>query len=236
MTTDRPVLVACAHGTRAVAGRRAVGALVAAVAEAAGPEVEVRAAYVDVQPPSVPEALAGLAGRRVAVVPLLLSAGYHVHVDLTEAVTARADDRITLRPALGPDDRIVALLARRLAEVGLAEDDAVVLSSAGSSDPRAVADCEQVAAGLAARLGRPVSSGFLSAASPTTAEAVAAAREPHRRVVVANHLLAPGFFAGLASRSGADLVTAPLLGTPAPGDVVPPELVELVLARSGLAG
>ncbi len=231
-TDPRPVLLACAHGTRSVAGRRAVGGLVAAVGAAAGDRVEVRAAYVDVQPPAVPNVLAGLAGRDVVVVPRLLSAGYHVHGDQTEAVTGR--DRVRLAPALGPDPRIVTVLERRLRAAGLIDDDTVVLSSAGSSDARAVTDCRRVADALAARVGRPVTAAFLSAADPTTADAVAAGRAEGRRVLVADHLLAPGFFADRSRAVGADAVTGPLLGDPATGDAPPPELVDLVLERAGL--
>ncbi|WP_346995792.1 CbiX/SirB N-terminal domain-containing protein, partial [Dietzia sp. SLG310A2-38A2] len=41
-----------------------------------------------------------------------------------------------------------------------------------------------------------MSAGFASAATPTVAEAITGFREQgHRRIAVATHLLAPGFFA-----------------------------------------
>lgn len=64
---------------------------------------------------------------------------------------------------------------------------------------------------LARRLGREVSVGFLAAASPTVAEAVASRRAAGaRRVVVANYLLAPGQFTSQLEDAGADLVAAAL--------------------------
>jgi len=98
----------------------------------------------------------------------------------------------------------------------------VVLAAAGSSDPGAVRDCLTVGEQLSGLIGRPVTVGFLSAARPTVAEAVAAARrEPGAgRVLVSTYLLAPGYFADLVDGVGADLVAQPLLlpeREPAPG-------------------
>ena len=226
MTSVAPVLVAVAHGTSSAAGRSAIGALVAAVA-ARRPDLTVRAAFVDVQPPEPATVLSSLDGTAPArLVPLLLSAGYHVYVDLAEA--AAAVPGTTVAPALGPDDRLAALLRRRLDAVGLRDDDVVVLGAAGSSQASAVADCEQVAATLGRLLGRTVVAGYLSAAEPKLADAVASQRIPGRRVVVATYLLAPGFFADLADRAGADVATAPLL---LPHEPAPAELVDVVVER-----
>lgn len=226
MTSAAPVLVAVAHGTSSAAGRSAIGGLVAAVA-ARRPDLTVRAAFVDVQPPEPATVLSSLEQAIPArLVPLLLSAGYHVYVDLAEA--AEAVPGTTVAPALGPDDRLAALLVRRLTEAGLRDDDVVVLGAAGSSQASALGDCEQVAASLGRLIGRPVVTGYLSAAAPKLADAVAAQRLPGRRVVVATYLLAPGFFADLARRSGADVVTEPLL---LPRQPAPQELVEVVVDR-----
>ena len=229
-------LLAVSHGTSSPTGAAAVQALVDAVRDRlAGPGTRVAAGFVDVQQPDVPTSLAALGadgpgGEPVVVVPLLLSAGYHVHVDLREAAdkALAAGAHVTVARALGPDARLVDVLATRLDEAGLRDDDAVVLAAAGSSDARALADCETVAAALAERLGRPVTPSYVSAAAPTVPDAVAAARAGGARVVVSSYLLAPGFFAGLAANAGADVTTAPLLTD---GDPVPPGLVDLVLAR-----
>lgn len=230
-----PALLAISHGTASVTGAGAVATLVDAVA-ARLDHAPVHAGFVDVQQPDVPACLAGLrddaAVRATVVVPLLLSAGYHVHVDLREDVDAAvaAGDDVTLGGALGPDDRLVDVLVRRLHEAGLTGDDTVVLAAAGSSDARAVADCETTAGHLADRLGRPVHVGYISNATPRVHEVVDAARaeHPERRVVVASYLLAPGFFADLAARAGGDVTTAPLLVA---HEEAPAELVDVVVDR-----
>ena len=227
-------LLAISHGTSSAEGAATVAALVDAVAQRLDGAADVRGGFVDVQQPDVPSCLASLRSEPgiVVVVPLLLSAGYHVHVDLREDVGAavRAGDDVLLAGALGPDERLVEVLVHRLVEAGLRDDDALVLAVAGSSDARAVADCEVTAGLLSARLGRDVRLGFLSAAQPRLPDAVAAARtdRPAARVVVASYLLAPGYFADLAAKAGGDITTPPLLAA----DADPPtELVDVVVDR-----
>jgi sirohydrochlorin ferrochelatase len=222
---NRPTALAgISHGTSSPEGQAAVAGLMAAV-EAALPDVAVAAGFVDVQHPDTEETLAGLpAGEPVTVVPLLLSAGYHVHVDLTDSVRAAGARAVTLGGALGPDARLTELLHRRLQEAGLTPRDSLVLAVAGSSDVRAVEDCRAVAEQLAAASGHRVTLGFLSAAEPTLADAITQARTaaPGERVVVSSYLLAPGYFQDLAAAAGGDVTTAPLLeaGMPAPQQVV----------------
>jgi sirohydrochlorin ferrochelatase len=227
--TRASALVAASHGTSSPAGRTAVAALVDAVRRAA-PGLVVEDAFVDVQTPDVASVLDALGtDHESVVVPLLLSAGYHVHVDLARVVHGRAGGP-TLGAALGPDDRLVDVLLERLAQAGLRDDDRVVLAAAGSSDARAVADCRVVGGRLSERLGRPVAVGFISAARPGLGEAIARTRATHpvSRVVVSSYLLAPGYFHDLAAVSGAAVTSAPLLRP----DVPPPApLVELVLDR-----
>jgi sirohydrochlorin ferrochelatase len=168
-----------------------------------------------VQPPTVVDVVAGLAAedRPAVVVPLLLSGGYHVHVDIAGAVAAHPA-AVAARP-LGPDERLVAVLHDRLLATGADPRDpstAVVLAAAGSSDVRAVADVEDTADLLQRRWTGPVTTGYGSAASPTVPDAVAAARRGGaEHVVVAAYLLAPGHFADKLAGAGADAVTAPLL-------------------------
>ena len=182
MTQHPPALVGISHGTSSEEGRRSVRRLHDAVAAAMAqrhPDAtpSVRLGHVDVEQPDVPATLASLEpGEPAVVVPLLLSAGYHVHVDLTEAVAAETTRPTVLAGALGPDDRLAAVLLRRLDEAGLRTGDRIVLAVAGSSDRRAVEDCRDMAARLAAASARDVSVGFLSAAEPRLPDAVAAAR------------------------------------------------------------
>ncbi len=225
-----PVLIGCAHGTRDPAGRRVMARLRLDVA-ARRPGLTVLAASVDVQKPALDDVVSRLArqDRPAVVVPLLLSAGYHMAVDVREAVRIgrRLGGRVVAAPALGPDDALVDVLVERLAECGIPVGQEVVLAAAGSSDPSAVADVEQVAQALARRRGSPVRPAYLSATAPTVAQALAGATQGGARVSVATYLLAPGFFADRLARQapdlGADRVSAPL----APH----PRLAELVLSR-----
>ena len=209
-----PVLVACAHGTRNPTGRRLIAEL-ALAARRLRPGLTTTAAFVDVQPPTVADVVAELAstGHPAVVVPLLLSGGYHVHVDIARAVES-APGAVAARP-LGPDPRLVEVLAERLVEAGADPVDpgnAVVLAAAGSSDPRSVADVEATAGLLQERWAGPVTTGYGSAAKPPVPYAVAAARSAGAsRVVLASYLLAPGHFHDKLTGAGADAVTAPLL-------------------------
>ena len=134
--------------------------------------------------------------------------------------------RRTALPALRAPTRLL----RRLHEAGLRDDDRIVLAVAGSSDRRAVEDCRDQARRLAAASGRDVTIGFLSAADPRLPDAVAVARadDAAARAVVANYLLAPGYFDDLARAAGADVTAPPLLVPDAPA---PSELVDIVLDR-----
>lgn len=228
--TAQPALLAASHGTSDPAGRAAVAALVRAV-RGARPHTRVSAGFVDVQQPDVPASLDALDDAMpVVVVPLLLSAGFHVHVDLTDAARHSRPGRVRVAAALGPDIRLTAILAQRLHRAGLAGEDRVVLAAAGSSDTGAVADCRLVGRQLSVLLGRPVTVAFISAAVPLLPDAVASVRAQVNgaRVVVATYLLAPGYFAGLANSAGADLVSEPLL---AHGQDPPSGLVDVVMDR-----
>jgi len=223
----KPALLAISHGTGSPAGQAAVSALVEAVA-ARLPDVTVRLGHVDVQQPDVAASLDALPeGQPVVIVPLLLSAGYHVRVDLKEQSAGRAD--VTIAPALGPDPRLVDALVSRLRPLAPAADDAVVLAVAGSSDDRANEDCREIGRMLGAELDRDVTVGFLAAADPRLDAAVAHASEDgSRRVVVAEYLLAPGYFHDLAVR----LATGSPVARPLLDDDEPPAaLVELVVER-----
>jgi sirohydrochlorin ferrochelatase len=223
-----PAVLAASHGTSSLAGRTAVRMLVERVASSL--RFPVVACHVDVEQPDVPSALAMAAEtcNSAVIVPLLLSAGYHVYVDLTESAE-RSPVPTLVAPALGPDARLVAVLSERLREAGHGLGDSVVLAAAGSSDERAVADCRTTARMLADELDTPVQLGFISACEPALSDAVADARRsrPTARVVIATYLLAPGYFTDLAGKAGADVVAEPLL-TPRS---TPEELVLVVVDR-----
>jgi len=221
----RPVLVGCSHGTDDPRGRAAVRSILTG-ASAARPELDVREAFVDVQQPEVAnvvaDALDGDSAGAV-VVPLLLSVGFHVRVDIAHAVDQPG---ATAASPLGPDPRLVDILVDRLEATDLRPGDQIVLAAAGSSDPAAALAVEQIAAGLTDRIPQPVTIGYGAGAEPRVPAAVAAARvdlPPGGRVVIASYLLAPGYFFDRVLAAGADAVSEPL----APDE----RLVEIVLDR-----
>ena len=221
-------LVAVTHGAPSAANREAVIRLVDAVASER-PELDVSISFVDASNADVAAALAADAEPDAVIVPLVLSAGFHVRTGLSLGLD-RIGGGAQLAAELGPDDRIVSVLADRLDALGLADGDAVLLAAAGSNDPRAVRECFETARRLGHRLGRPVTVGFIAAAIPRLPDAIEMIREVHpgARVVVGPYLLAPGTFYDAASGAGADLIAEPLL---VPDEPAPSELVELVLER-----
>ena len=226
-TDGRPVLVACSHGTDNEQGRAIIAELVAAVRDLL-PDVEVLETYVDVQYPQVDEVVGSVDPERaVVIVPLLLSGGFHVHVDIAAAVETRvaAGGRTVAASALGPDDRLATILVERLVESGARSEDSVVVAAAGSSDARAARDVEKVVEAVAAMWNGPVSVGYASAAAPRVGVATDLARSAlggpsHGRVVVASYLLAPGFFLDGLARVGAEIVTAPIGAHPLLAQIV----------------
>ncbi|MDT3329247.1 MULTISPECIES: sirohydrochlorin chelatase [Microbacterium] len=220
-----PVLIACSHGTSSLDGRAAISDLVENV-RLLLPGVAVEEAFVDVQQPEIDDVVRATAPRDAIVVPLLLSTGFHTKVDIARAVTD-AGHRATATAALGPHPLLADLLATRLREVGLAPGDAVVLAAAGSSDPAASVDVAAMADLLRERVAAPVSVGFAAGGGTRIDAAVSAARDAGaRRVVAASYVLAPGFFADVIARAGADAVTTPL----APDAAVAAVVVERYLA------
>jgi sirohydrochlorin ferrochelatase len=216
MTAD---LIAAAHGTADPRGIREVHALVRLMAQRR-PDVPVSLGFVDVDVPALP----GLVGRVVAdsnqavVVPLLLSSGYHVYVDIAAEVR-RWPGRVDAAPALGPDPVLADIMADHLGD--LSQVDRVVMAAAGSSDPRALQDCTETAGLLSARVNRPVEVGYVSGAGEHLTSVLA--RTPGR-VAVATYLLAPGYFADKVRRLAAHRPVSPPLGAD-------PRLAELALTR-----
>ncbi|MEV6492528.1 CbiX/SirB N-terminal domain-containing protein [Actinoplanes sp. NPDC051633] len=189
---DGGPLVAVAHGTRSATGQAQIRALADTVAMTR-PGLDVRLTHVDVQRPRLVDTMGGLApsGGAPVIVPLLLSTGYHVRVDIAEAAGGSV-----VTPPLGPDPLLTEIMAERIGP-----HDAVVLAAAGSSDPGWRAQARSVADDLGARLA------FVKEAEQTVAHL---RRQGAERIVVAAYLLADGLFYRTLHRSGADRVTAPL--------------------------
>lgn len=221
-----PSLVLVSHGTHDLAGREVIRRLAAAVRRVAAP-FEVHEAVVDVEQHRLPDVL-GSIRRPAVVVPVLLSAGFHVHRDVAEAVAAHPSAVAT--PPLGPEPALAEVAVKRMWAAGIDPDDEVVMVASGSSDPRAMADVEAAHALLAERWNGPVRLGHLGSYGTPAAEVVAQAKAEvagtGRRVVASSYLLAPGHFHSLVERLDAEVVAGPLLSAS-------PEkaLVDLVMRR-----
>jgi sirohydrochlorin cobaltochelatase len=81
-------------------------------------EVEVRCAFLELQPPDLAAAsaeLAGLGADSIRIVPMFLGAGRHVREDLPRLVEAcrQAHPSVSfeLRPFIGEEQRVIDLLA-----------------------------------------------------------------------------------------------------------------------------
>jgi len=209
----RPTLVAVAHGTRDAAGPEVIANLLDDVRRRL-PGVDVITAWVELVAPGLHEVMSGMGGPAV-VVPLLLSSGYHVTIDVP-AAAALSPASVHVAAPLGPDRHLARAMTARLREAGALFGDAVVLAAAGSTDPAGLADVEQAAALLRSEWGPRVTFAYVSAAGPDVPAAVDYLRRTGAdRVCVAPYLLAHGRFSrrvtDLASAAGATTV-APVLG------------------------
>lgn len=231
-----PPLVAVAHGSTDPRAAATVEELLRLVR--ARTNAPVLASYLDHAPPTPASVLEGLAagGAGPAVVlPLLLTAAYHSKIDIPGvlATVAARHPRLRLRTAgtLGPHPLLLEALERRLTEAGVEIGDpstAVVLVSAGSSDPSANAVIESMARTWSARGWWAVRPAYASAARPAPEQAVRSLYESGApRVVVASYFLAPGYFADKVraeSLAAGATAVSPVLGAA-------PELAEIILQR-----
>ncbi|WP_234659214.1 sirohydrochlorin chelatase [Agromyces marinus] len=220
------------HGAASAANRRAIMRLVDGVASAR-PELDVSIVFLDARADDLDRVLRTASEPDAVIVPLVLSAGFHVRTGLALGLD-RLPGSARLASELGPDERIVDVLADRLRAAGLGDGDAVLLAAAGSNDPRAVRECFEVARRLGQRLGRSATVGFIAAGIPRLPDAIEMIREVHpaARVVLAPYLLAPGAFHDQAIAAGADVIAEPLLG---PDEPAAAPLVELVIDRYSAA-
>ncbi|MFD7433190.1 sirohydrochlorin chelatase [Streptomyces sp. NPDC059861] len=223
-----PVLVVIAHGSRDPRHAATVHALVRRV-RSLRPGLRVETGFLDFNVPSVRGVLESLAVegvRDVVALPLLLTRAFHAKADIP-AVLREAPRRLRIRQAevLGPSPLLMAALERRLYEAGLTPADksstGVVLASAGSTDPEAIAVIAEIAREWRHTGWCAVRPAFASAGSPAgfprTEDAVRELRALGcERVAVAPYVLAPGFLPDRIARGAAEAdVLAGVLG-PAP--------------------
>ncbi|WP_449373960.1 sirohydrochlorin chelatase [Arthrobacter psychrolactophilus] len=206
--SQETVMIACSHGTNDAVGQQRINQLRDEIA-VLRPGLRVLEAYVDVQGPELPQVVADVpADVPLVVVPLLLTVGFHVQVDIAQAVAGRSN-ALAAAP-LGPDPRLAKLLDERLGE--LPKDWGIVLAAAGSSRPEAAEQIEVLAADLAVRRPQRVLAAYGASARPSVPEAVEQLRaEGAAGVAIASYLLAPGYFHDQLATAGADLVAEPLL-------------------------
>ena len=227
-----PRLVTVAHGTRQVEGNIVAAALTRAAGARLG--LPAVASYVELCPPLLGDVLnagppagplrvdpLGADDGPTLVVPLLLSTGYHLRVDLPAAV-AEAPGRVELGGPLGPDPLLASAQVERLLAAGAVRGQPVTMVAAGSRDPAATADLAAAADLLSGQWGAPVRLATLAGLGPRVLDVVRPGD------AVSPYLLSPGHFADrareLGRSSGAEVV-AEVIGPH-------PDVVELVAARA----
>ena len=142
-----PALVALAHGSRDPRSAATVKALVDEVRRMR-PDLRIEPAFLELSKPSFQTAVDKLVRAgfdEIVVVPLLLTEAYHAKVDVPEAVaTAMARHeglQIRATSVLGLETAFLDVLDIRMREAlkehRVRELDALVVASAGSSDPLA---------------------------------------------------------------------------------------------------
>ncbi|MFE9439927.1 sirohydrochlorin chelatase [Streptomyces sp. NPDC006602] len=235
--SKKPVLLVIAHGSRDPRHAATVHALVRRV-RSLRPDVRVETGFLDFNIPSaqgVLESLAAEGVRDVVALPLLLTRAFHAKADIP-AVLRDAPPQLRIRQAevLGPSPVLLAALERRLYEAGLTPADksstGVVLASAGSTDPEAIAVIAEIAREWRHTGWCAVRPAFASAGSPAgfprTEDAVRELRALGcAKIAVAPYVLAPGFLPDRIARGAAEAdVLADVLG-PAP------EVARVLLAR-----
>ncbi|QNS03536.1 sirohydrochlorin chelatase [Streptomyces xanthii] len=197
---SRPVLLVIAHGSRDPRHAATVHALVRE-ARAQRPGLRVETSFLDFNVPGplgVLESLAAEGVRDVVALPLLLTRAFHAKADIP-AVLRQAPSSLRVHRAdvLGPSPLLLTALDRRLYEAGLTPADkpttGVVLASAGSTDPEAIAVIADIAREWRHTGWCAVRPAFASASLPRTEDAVRALRALGcARVAVAPYVLAPG--------------------------------------------
>ncbi|MET9513706.1 sirohydrochlorin chelatase [Streptomyces sp. NPDC002994] len=239
LSSRRPVLLVIAHGSRDPRHAATVHALVERV-RSLRPGLRVETGFLDFNAPAVPQVLERLASEGVedvVALPLLLTRAFHAKADipavLHEASARLPRLRIHQAEVLGPSPLLLGALERRLYEAGLTPGDksstGVVLASAGSTDPEAIAVIAEIARELRYTGWCAVRPAFASASLPRTEDAVRSLRTAAgvRRVAVAPYVIAPGFLPDRIARgareSGAE-VLGEVLGAS-------PEVAHVLLAR-----
>ncbi len=117
MKSSAHAIILFAHGSRDPLWHLPMQAVARQISDAS-PATSVVCAYLELSTPDLPTAMAALVAEgvlSVSVVPLFLGVGKHAREDLPQIATAlrlqypQVD--IRLRPAVGEDPRLIALLS-----------------------------------------------------------------------------------------------------------------------------
>ena len=218
-----------AHGSRNPGAESSCATLTDAVRRELADRA-VAVAYLDFTAPSVGEALRELVAdgvREVVVVPLLFAPGYHLRVDLPAAVAevagrpsgadrGRRSGAGSAPVADEPDRLLEALESRLTAAVGVSDApggsdepdgyDALVLASAGSSDPAARTAIEGTRrpAGPSGAAGRCSRRTQLAVAQRFPKRVAELRSRGFQRVAVASLFLAPGRLPEMVRRTAVE--------------------------------
>ncbi|WP_018177405.1 sirohydrochlorin chelatase [Jongsikchunia kroppenstedtii] len=129
-------LLLAAHGSRDPRFAHTAGRIADRVADRL-PDADVRLAYLDLNTPTVADALGTLTGA-VTVVPLLLSDAFHARVDLPGIISAARQRNpgldVTQTAPLGADPRLAFAAADRLRQAELRPGDGILCAAVGSTD------------------------------------------------------------------------------------------------------
>jgi sirohydrochlorin ferrochelatase len=220
-----PALVTLAHGSRDPRSARTVREIVKAT-KTLRPRLPIGAAFLDHSTPdleTVVDRLVHGGHTEIVVVPLFLTKAFHATVDVPSAIEASGARHphasVRASAVVGTDPSLLAVLDQRMRDAlrsaRVRELDALVLTSAGSSDSQANLAVSRLAQVWGARHHLPTSVAFASASPPSAGEAVREWRRRGRRhVAVGSLFIAPGTLVDhaneLALEAGAVAVSQPL--------------------------
>lgn len=199
-------LVIAAHGTRDEAGERTAHDLTARVA-AMLPQVDVSVGFVELNEPSVPQALVDALQRQgegpghVVVVPLMLGTGTHVRKDIPGFIDEVREQfpgaRVDYAAHLGPHPALFDAVAERMHDA-LGEWDPtethLVMVGRGALVPEANADHVRLTR-MHQELGswQGSTACFIQVTRPSLPEGLDLAHaQGARQILVAGHWLFPG--------------------------------------------
>lgn len=233
MADHRAVLLV-SHGSRQPYGARFAQDVATALRHD-DPGLVVAVSFLELNRPSPGQALQQLVANgqdEIQVVPLLFSAGYHYRVDVPAALDAGRELHpgllVRTAPSLLSDAEtdLIAALDTGVSQTASARSrssgtpDGLVLLAAGSGDPRARAQVNQLAQAWGSQHGLPSDVAFCDLRGSDVRAAIGRVRARGARYVVCGSLfLAAGRLLDAGRRaaldSGAQHVAGPLGMTPA---------------------